>query len=60
MSRRTSIVIRPKGLDLGTLQSDFATARSHLKASESALLRAHMAPIVQGSILDQIQTIVCK
>ena len=36
-------VVKPKGIDLGTLQSDFTSARGHLKAAETALLRAQEA-----------------
>ena len=35
--------IKAKGVDLGQLQSDFASARSHLKSAETALLHAQEA-----------------
>ena len=36
-------LVKPKGVDLGQLQSDFASARSHLKSAETALLHAQEA-----------------
>ena len=36
-------VVKPKGIDLDTLQSEHAVARSHLKAAETALLHAQEA-----------------
>ena len=43
MTRTGATIIRAKGIDLGTLQNDFASARSHLKAADTALLRAQEA-----------------